>query len=78
MSFDAIKFQNDHRLWPRIQLIFWGVIVYRVTDWFLLQDDISTGQGAVIATMYGAAATYGKWYGDTDPCNKPVVSIKGD
>ena len=60
-------FQREQRLWPKIQLVFWGAITYRVTDWFLEQDDISTGQAAVVAAIYGSAAAYGKFYGETDP-----------
>jgi len=69
-------FQREQRLWPKFQLVFWGVIVYRVTEWFFDQDDISNAQGIVVASIYGAAAAYGKFYGETDPANKPIIQGK--
>jgi len=67
------NFQKEHRVWPKAQLIFWGVIVYRITEWAMELPDISTAQAAIVSTVYVSAAAYGKFYGETDPSNKPIL-----
>jgi len=75
MAFDLVKFQNENRVWPKLQLLFWGAIIYQVTQWAMSLPDISNGQAAIVSTVYLAGAGYGKIYGDTDPKCKPVVAV---
>jgi len=62
---------NEFRVWPRAQLVFWGAMVYKITEWATALPDISNGQAAIVSTVYVSAAAYGKFYGETD-IKKPI------
>ncbi|RLI49787.1 hypothetical protein DRO61_04630 [Candidatus Bathyarchaeota archaeon] len=75
---DIAAFQKNHRIWPKAQLIFWAILIYRVTEWAMTQPDLSNAQAAIVSTVYMAGAAYGKFYGETDPSNKPIVAVQND
>lgn len=64
-SYWLADLQHAHRVWPRIQLMFWGYLLWRTTEWFMGQPDISNAQGAVLAALSASGAAYGKFYNDT-------------
>ncbi len=67
---DVSEFLNKYRVFPRAQLVFWGVLVWDVSQWAMGLGDVSTGQAAIVSTVFLAGAGYGKIYGDTDPGKK--------
>lgn len=72
--------QIQHRVWPKMQLVFWGIVTWNGSEWFFAQDNISNPQSIALASLWAAAAAYGKFYGETDPAyiaaknNKNIIA----
>lgn len=47
---------NKLRVIPRLIMLGYGVLVYHVVDWALLQAEISTQHATVISAVIGIAA----------------------
>lgn len=61
------NFLNEYRVFPKLQLVFWGVLIWNTANWVMGLADVSNAQAAFVASIVTAGAAYGKFYGDTDP-----------
>jgi len=48
------------RLWPRMLITLYGVMFYKVTDWFMTLPDPTNAQSAFVSVVVGAGAA---WFG---------------
>ena len=48
------------RVWPRLLITLYGVMFYRVTDWFMTLPDPTNAQSAFVSVVVGAGAA---WFG---------------
>lgn len=71
-----IQLQRDHRVFPRIQLFFWGTLTWHVTEWAMALPEMSNAQSGMVAAVYAASAAYGKFYGETDPALRQMAPPK--
>ena len=54
---DAI---DKWRIWPRMLITLYGVMFYKVTDWFMTLPDPTNAQSAFVSVVVGAGAA---WFG---------------
>ena len=48
------------RVWPRMLITLYGVMFYKVTDWFMSLPDPTNAQSAFVSVVVGAGAA---WFG---------------
>ena len=48
------------RIWPRMLITLYGVMFYKVTDWFMTLPDPTNAQSAFVSVVVGAGAA---WFG---------------
>ena len=48
------------RLWPRMLITLYGIMFYRVTEWFMTLPDPTNAQSAFVSVVVGAGAA---WFG---------------
>ena len=48
------------RVWPRMLITLYGVMLYKVTDWFMTLPDPTNAQSAFVSVVVGAGAA---WFG---------------
>ena len=48
------------RVWPRMLITLYGVMFYKVTDWFMTLPDPTNAQSAFVSVIVGAGAA---WFG---------------
>ena len=48
------------RIWPRMLITLYGVMFYKVTDWFMTLTDPTNAQSAFVSVVVGAGAA---WFG---------------
>lgn len=53
---------NELRVIPRTMAICWIWMCYESWNWFAIQEDISTGQGAFLAAIIASASAFCKFY----------------
>ena len=44
------------RIWPRMLITLYGVMFYKVTDWFMTLPDPTNAQSAFVSVVVGAGA----------------------
>lgn len=49
---------NRWRVIPRMMLLLYGYMFYRVSEWFMLLEAPNAAQSAFVSVMVGAAATF--------------------
>ena len=48
------------RIWPRMLITLYGIMFYRVTEWFMTLPDPTNSQSAFVSVVVGAGAA---WFG---------------
>ena len=48
------------RIWPRLLISLYGIMFYRVCDWFMTLSDPTNAQSAFVSVIVGAGAA---WFG---------------
>ena len=48
------------RIWPRMLITLYGLMFYKVTDWFMTLPDPTNAQSAFVSVVVGAGAA---WFG---------------
>ena len=51
---------DKSRVWPRMLITLYGVMFYKVTDWFMTLPDPTNAQSAFVSVIVGAGAA---WFG---------------
>lgn len=49
---------NKYRIVPRVMVLLYGILFYRVTEWFMSLPDPSNAQSAFVSVIVGAAAAF--------------------
>ena len=59
------------RIIPRLLILFYMIVFYNSTQWFMLLEDPSNAQAGFISTIVGAgAAWFGLYVGSSSKNNK--------
>ena len=48
------------RIWPRMLITLYGIMFYRVTEWFMTLPEPTNAQSAFVSVVVGAGAA---WFG---------------
>jgi len=48
------------RIWPRMLITLYGIMFYRVTEWFMTLPEPTNSQSAFVSVVVGAGAA---WFG---------------
>lgn len=56
---------DAYRVVPRVWLLGYGLMLYRVTEWFMGLPDPSGPQAALVSTVWGAGAVITGFYVNT-------------
>ncbi len=56
---------NLYRVFPRIFSIFYLLITYEVTAWFMMLESPSNAQAGMVSIVVGAAAAFFRFYVDS-------------
>ena len=48
------------RIWPRLLITLYGIMFYKVVDWFMTLSDPTNAQSAFVSVIVGAGAA---WFG---------------
>ena len=48
------------RIWPRLLISLYGIMFYRVCDWFMTLSDPTNAQSAFVSVIVGAVSA---WFG---------------
>lgn len=56
---------NAWRVVPRILVAMYGLLVWRVTEWYMALPDPTTQQAALVSTVVGAAGAFFGFYVNT-------------
>ena len=55
------------RIWPRMLITLYGIMFYRVTEWFMTLPEPTNSQSAFVSVVVGAgAAWFGLYVGGTN------------
>lgn len=52
------EFVNRWRIIPRVMILLYGYMFWRVAEWFMQLPDPNAAQSAFVSVMVGAAATF--------------------
>ena len=55
------------RLWPRMLITLYGLMFYKVTDWFMTLPDPTNAQSAFVSVVVGAGAAWVGLYCGSGP-----------
>ncbi len=58
---------NAWRVFPRILVALYGVLMWRVSVWYMALEHPSPEQGAFCLTVVGAAVAWFKYYVESGP-----------
>ena len=58
------------RIWPRMLITLYGIMFYKVTDWFMTLPDPTNAQSAFVSVVVGAGAAWFGLYCGSGPADK--------
>lgn len=69
---------NRWRIIPRLMLLLYGYLFYRVIEWFMALPDPNNAQSAFVSVMVGAAATFFGLYVNSGASLKDLKETRED
>ena len=58
------------RIWPRMLITLYGIMFYRVTEWFMTLPEPTNAQSAFVSVVVGAGAAWFGLYCGSGPADK--------
>ena len=58
------------RIWPRMLITLYGIMFYRVTEWFMTLPEPTNSQSAFVSVVVGAGAAWFGLYCGSGPTDK--------
>jgi hypothetical protein len=58
------------RIWPRMLITLYGIMFYRVTEWFMTLPEPTNSQSAFVSVVVGAGAAWFGLYCGSGPVEK--------
>ena len=58
------------RIWPRMLITLYGIMFYRVTEWFMTLPEPTNSQSAFVSVVVGAGAAWFGLYCGSGPAEK--------
>ena len=58
------------RIWPRMLITLYGIMFYRVTEWFMTLPEPTNAQSAFVSVVVGAGAAWFGLYCGSGPVEK--------
>ena len=58
------------RIWPRMLITLYGIMFYRVTEWFMTLPEPTNAQSAFVSVVVGAGAAWFGLYCGSGPAEK--------
>jgi hypothetical protein len=58
------------RIWPRMLITLYGIMFYRVTEWFMTLPEPTNSQSAFVSVVVGAGAAWFGLYCGSGPADK--------
>jgi len=58
------------RIWPRMLITLYGIMFYRVTEWFMTLPEPTNAQSAFVSVVVGAGAAWFGLYCGSGPTDK--------
>ena len=58
------------RIWPRMLITLYGIMSYRVTEWFMTLPEPTNAQSAFVSVVVGAGAAWFGLYCGSGPAEK--------